>query len=153
MTYLLAASLGGLIALVLSIPAIVFEIIERGEVKNIPLLVDVKTIFGRKLHKEEIFWSALFFHLVIGAAYGALYVLLVEQKWFVITGAPFSFVSLLVFAVCVWAFLGFIIMPVLRMGLFGRKEGRLVWLELLLGMIFLGCGVWLCVYYYQPMIF
>ncbi|MFH1405573.1 MAG: hypothetical protein ABIH21_05835 [Patescibacteria group bacterium] len=153
MTYLLAASIGGLVAFVFSIPAIVFEIMERGHVKNVPLLVDIKTIFGRRLHKEEVFLAALFFYIIIGSAYGAAYVWFVENEWSVIIGTPFTLLSLVVFAVGSWVVLGLVIMPILRMGLFGRKEGRYVWLELLMSMLLVGLGMWVVVQYYQPSFF
>ncbi len=55
MDYILGSTLGGLLAFLFSIPAIVMEWVERGRVQDAPLLVDVKIIFGARLKKSEVF--------------------------------------------------------------------------------------------------
>ena len=153
MSYFLAASIGGLVAFIFSTPAILLEMIGRGRVQNLPLLVDIKTIFGRRLEQGEIFFAAVFFYVASGALMAAAYVLFVNQDWLFITRSPYSFLSLIIFSVGSWIVLGGLLMPALRMGFFGAKEGRWVWLELLSGMLLVGFGVWIVVKYFQPSFF
>lgn len=150
---LLAGAVGGLSAFIFSIPAIVLEIIERGDVDNIPLLVDVKTIFGRKLRKEEVFLVALLVHIIVGFLFGAGYVLLTQAGWFAMLGDAYNIWSVLVYAVFGFLFVGFILFPLFRMGVCGRKEGDLVWLEIFVSMVLIGLSLWLCIQYYQPQFF
>lgn len=153
MDYLLGTAIGGLTATVFSIPAILLELMERWKVSNAPLLVDVKTIFGRKLDKHETFLVALLLHIVIGCLFGLIYVLFVKQGWLVFTNAPYSILSLLIYSFCAFIVTGTVIFPALRMGLFGRREGHRVWLEMLVSHYLLGLGLWLLVQYYQPFFF
>jgi hypothetical protein len=149
----LGAAIGGLIAFVFSIPAILLEIIERGRIKQLPLLVDVKTIFNRKLHKNEVFLVAVLLHVVIGVLYGAAYVLFALHGWMFITGAPYTLLSFIVFALLSFMFTGVVLFPLFQMGLFGRKEGRYVWAEMLVSFLLLGFTMWLVIHLYQPMYF
>ena len=153
MDYYLGASIGGLVAFVFSIPAIVLELVERGSVGNLPLVIDIKTIFGRKLKKEEVFWVAILFHTVIGGLFGLVYVLFVKQHWLVFTNDPYSFLSLVIYAACSWVVAGLVLFPILGLGLFGRREGKRVWMEMLATHFVLGIGMWLLVQYYQPVFF
>ncbi len=153
MDYLLGASIGTLVAFVFSIPAIVLELVERGKVKNTPLLVDVKTIFWRKLHAHEAFWVGLLIHIVLGNLFGLIYVAFVKYEWLVFTNSPYSFLSLLIYAIGAWLVTGLIIFPFLGMGLFGRREGKRVWMEILASMLILGGAMWLLVKYFQPYYF
>ncbi len=153
MEYILGGSLGGLVAFAFSIPAIVLEVTQRGWEKNIPLLVDVKTIFGRKLEPGEVFFSAVLFHTFLGFLFGAVYVLFVEKGWLFVTHLPYTFLSLLVYAVGAFIVSGVVIFPAIGMGLFGRKEGRRVWMEILTSMLLNGVGMWLLVKFYQPFYF
>ena len=153
MDYLLGGALGGLVAFVFSIPAIVLELTERGRVKNLPLVIDIKTIFGQRLHKDEVFWVAILFYVVIGFLFGVVYILFVLQDWLFVTNDPYSFLSLIVYALLSWVVAGVILYPVLGMGFFGRKEGRMVWLEMFVSHLILGSSLWLLVQYYQPFFF
>lgn len=154
MDYLLGGSLAALVAFAFSLPAIVLEITERGRVKNIPLLVDVKTIFGVKIkHKHEVFLIGLLIHIVFGFLFGLVYVLFVQNGWLFITGSPYAIHSLLVFAILSWAVAGMLIYPILGMGLFGVKEGEHVWIETIFSHLILGLGLWLLVQFYQPYFF
>jgi len=154
MEYLLGGALGGLVAFFFSLPAIVLEIVERGKVKNVPLLVDIKTIFGIKIkHKHEVFFIGLLLYLVLGFLFGAVYVLFVTQGWLFVTNAPYTIYSLLVFAVLSWVVVGLVLYPLLGMGMFGIKEGKYVWVEMLVSHLILGVSLWLLVQYYQPQFF
>ena len=151
--YLLAGALGGLIAFVLAIPAMVLEIMHRGTQENLPLVIDVKKVFGRTLNRYEIFEAAVFLHVVLGFLFGVVYVLFVERGWLVVTHAPFTFTSLLVYAVGAFIVVGAMIFPALGMGWFGRKEGTRVWLEILISMLCNGIGLWLLVRWFSPWFF
>jgi hypothetical protein len=149
----LGAALGGLIAFAFSVPAILLEVMERGKVKQLPLLVDVKTIFNRKLHKYEVFLVAVLLHVLIGMLYGLAYVVFALHGWMFITGAPYTLLSFIVFALLSFLFTGLILFPLLQMGLFGRKEGRYVWAEMLVSFLLLGLTMWLAIHLYQPVYF
>ncbi len=154
MDYLLGGALGGLVAFFFSLPAIVLEIVERGKVKNVPLLVDIKTIFGIKIkHKHEVFFIGLLLHLILGFLFGVVYVVFVTQGWLFVTDAPYTIYSLLVYAVLSWVVAGFVLYPLLGMGVFGVKEGKNVWVEMLVSHLILGVSLWLLVQYYQPQFF
>lgn len=153
MDYLLGAAIGGLTAFAFSLPAITLELIDRGKLKDAPLLVDVKTMWGRALEKHEVFLVALLIHLVIGSLYGLIYVLFVKQGWLVFTNDPYSILSLVIYSLGAWIVTGTLVFPALGLGLFGRKEGRRVWLEMLASHYLLGFGLWLVVRYYQPFFF
>ncbi|NQV88812.1 MAG: DUF2938 family protein [Parcubacteria group bacterium] len=154
MDYLLGGALGGLVAFFFSLPAIVLEIVERGKVKNVPLLVDIKTIFGIKIkHKHEVFFIGLLLHLILGFLFGFIYVVFVTQGWLFVTDAPYTIYSLLVYAVLSWVVAGFVLYPLLGMGVFGVKEGKNVWVEMLVSHLILGVSLWLLVQYYQPQFF
>jgi len=152
--YLLGGALGGLIAFVLAIPAILLEIIEKGKVKEVPLLVDVRSIFGIKIrHKHEVFFIGLLLYIVMGFLFGVVYVLFVEQGWLFVTGAPYTLLSLFVYAVLSWLVVCVLIYPLLGFGVFGLKEGKYVWLETIASHLILGVCLWLLVQYYQPAFF
>lgn len=153
MDYLLGGSLGGLIAFVFSIPAIVFEFFEMKTDVSPPLVVQVKTIFGRTLKNSEIFLTGLLLHICTGFLFGLVYILFVERSWLFVTHRPFSFLSFVVYAVLSWIVFGLVLYPLLRMGIFGRKEGNHVWMETLATHLFLGLCMWILVKYFQPVYF
>lgn len=153
MDYLLGGALGGLVAFMFSIPALTMEFIEGGKLKNAPLVVDVKTIFGYQLNTREAFLVGFLLHLIIGILFGSIYVLFVKQEWLFVTHAPYTFLSLVVYAFLSWIVAGLVIYPVLQMGVFGKKEGHHVWLETLVSHFILGICLWLLIQYYQPHFF
>lgn len=141
-------------AFMFSLPAIVLEVVEKGRVKNVPLLIDVKTIFGIKIrHKHEVFFIGLLLHIIFGFLFGLVYVLFVEQGWLFVTNAPYTIYSLLVFAVLSWVVANVLIYPALGLGLFGKKEGKHVWVETIVSHLVLGFSLWLLVQYFQPAFF
>lgn len=151
--YLLIAALGGLIAFLFSIPALILEIVERGKVDRLPLLVDVKTILKRKLHKEEVFLVAVLLQILLGILFAIAYLWFTTNDWLIITNAPYSLQSFFVFSIFGFFVAGLVIFPVLRMGVFGKKEGKYVWLEMLSSFLLLGFSLWLAVQFYQPVYF
>ena len=141
-------------AFAFSIPAIVLEIAQRGQVKDSPLLIDVKSIFGLKIrHKHEVFLIGLLVHLVIGFLFGLIYVVFVEQGWLFVTHAPYTFLSLFVYAVLSWIVANILIYPALGFGWFGLKEGSHVWMETLVSHLILGVSLWILIQYFQPVFF
>ncbi len=154
MDYLLGGALGGLVATFFALPAVVLEIVEKGKVKEVPLLIDVKTIFGVKIrHKHEVFFIGLLLHLIVGFLFGSIYVLFVNKGWLFVTDAPYTLYSLLVYAVLSWVVAGLLVYPALGLGIFGLKEGKHVWLETIVSHLILGVSLWLLVQYYQPYFF
>ena len=154
MNYLLGGSLGGLVAFAFAIPAILLEVTQRGHVTEAPLLIDVKTIFGFKIrHKHEVFLIGLLLHIVVGFLFGIIYVTFVERDWLFVTHAPYTFLSLIVFAVLSWIVANLIVYPALGLGAFGLKEGKHVWMETIVSHLILGVSLWLLVQYYQPVFF
>ncbi len=153
MDYLLGTAIGCLTALVFAIPAIALEVVERWRVTNVPLLVDVKSVLGHKLDRHETFLMALLLHLVTGSLFGLVYVLFVKNGWLFITHAPYTFLSLFVFAVLGWIVSGLLVFPTIGMGLFGRRAGKRVWIEMLASHLVIGFGIWIAVQYYQPVWF
>ena len=154
MDYFLGGSLGGLVAFAFAIPAIVLELSQKGPMPEAPLIIDVKTIFGLKIrHKHEVFLIGLLLHLVIGFLFGLIYVIFVERGWLFVTHAPYTFLSLLVYAVLSWIVANLVVYPLLGLGAFGLKEGRHVWMETIVSHLILGASLWLLVQYYQPVFF
>lgn len=150
--YILGMAIGGLTAFAFSLPAIVYETISRFRLPNV-FYFDVKTLWGKKLEKHEVFLVALLIHLVVGALFGLVYVAFVKNGWLVFTNSPYSILSLLIYAVGSWVVAGTTVFPALGLGLFGRKEGKRVWMEMLVSHLVLGAGMWLFVKYYQPFFF
>ena len=150
--YILGTAIGGLVAFAFSLPAIVFETITRFRLPN-ALYFDVKTMWGKKLERHEVFLVALLIHLVIGSLFGLIYVAFVKNGWLVFTNSPYSIASLVIFAVGSWVVAGTVLFPALGLGLFGRREGKRVWMEMLASHLVLGAGMWLAVKYYQPVWF
>ena len=137
-----------------ALPAILLEISERGKVKNAPMLIDVKTIFGLKSrHTHEVFFIGLLLHIVIGFLFGLIYIVFVREGWLFVTNAPYTLLSLVVYALLSWIVAGVVVYPLLGMGWFGLKEGRHVWMETIVAHLVLGLGLWLLVQYYQPFFF
>jgi hypothetical protein len=124
-----------------AIPGIFSELGEKIP-KNIPLLVDVKTFWGKRLTRGEVFWFGMLIHLLMAALFGAMY------EYLVLNGMvrPYLLSNLLVFAFCYYLFIGFIVFPLVELGLFGRKEGKTVWLELLVTNFLVGFIIWLLIY-------
>ena len=154
MEYLLGGALGGLIATMFAIPAIVLEWNQRVPVKDAPLLVDVRSIFGVKIkHPQEVFLIGLLMHEIIGFLFGLVYIVFVEQGWLFVTNAPYTLLSLFVYAVLSWVVANLVLYPALGMGWFAAKEGRHVWLETLVSHLLLGVSLWVLVKLFQPFYF
>lgn len=153
MDYLLGTAIGGLVAFALAGPTILFEQVEHWRRRETGITLEVKTLWGRALEKHEVFLVALLIHVAIGALFGLAYVLFVKRGWLVFTHAPYTFLSLAIFAFASWIVAGTLVFPALGLGLFGRAEGKRVWMEMLVTHVVLGIGMWVAVRYYQPFFF
>jgi hypothetical protein len=153
MDYLLGAALGTLIAFALAIPALFVEVFDRKHKRNLPLLVDVKEIWGKKVTHPEMFLIALLVHLVIGSLFGLMYPVAVVNDWLYITGSPYTFVSLFWYALHAWLAVMLVIFPGIGFGWFGKKEGRLVWVEVLITMILIGIFIQIVIDWFRPFYF
>ena len=150
---ILGGSLGGLVAFAFAIPALILELVEGGHVRNLPLLVDVKTFWGAKFSPFGTFLAGLLLHIILGCLFGAIYPIFVVNSWLVFTNAPYTLLSLVIYAVGAWVIAGAGVFPLLGLGWFGRRQGKRVWMELLTSMLIIGLGMWLLVQYYQPVFF
>ncbi|MBM5789573.1 DUF2938 family protein [Candidatus Parcubacteria bacterium] len=153
MDYLLGGSLGALVALLFAIPAIVLEVKRGVGPSDAPLIVDARQIFGRQLKRREAFLVGLLIHILFGFLFGLLYVVFVLRGWLFNTHAPYTLVSLIVYALLSWMVAGLVIYPALGMGLFARREGKDVWIETIVSHLLLGIALWLLVQYFQPPFF
>jgi hypothetical protein len=132
--------------LITAIPGMISELGKRGP-KNIPLLIDVKTFWGHKLTRGEVFWFGLFIHLLMAALFGALYELIVVKAFV----RPYHLDNLLVYASFFYLLVGGVIFPVVGQGLFGRKQGKTVWYELLIVHHLFALLVWLEVFVFPSL--
>jgi hypothetical protein len=132
--------------LITAVPGFISELAKKGP-KNIPLLIDVKTFWGHKLTRGEVFWFGLFIHLLMAALFGALYELIVVKAFV----RPYHLDNLFAYASCFYLFVGGVIFPVVGAGLFGRKEGKTVWYELLIVHHLFAFFVWLGIYLFPAL--
>jgi len=132
--------------LITAVPGIVSELRKKAPA-NIPLLIDVKTFWGRKLTAGEVFWFGMFIHLLMAALFGALYELIVVKSLV----HPYQLGNLLVYAFCFYLFVGGVIFPVVGQGPFGRRAGKTVWYELLIVHHLWAFIIWLTIYLYPAL--
>ena len=151
MEIFLGAALGTMIGLLLAFPAIILETSRR--VKNLPLLIDVYIWRGKKLTDSEVFAVGLLLHLITAGLYGFLYVFLAERDLFLFPHNPYSLVSMIAFALVLWFWINVAILPLIGLGVFGRKEGRTVWFETLISLLLEGSILWMVIQFYQPIFF
>ena len=145
---ILSTSIGALLALVLSIPAIVGEL--RRAHKGHILIPDVHRIWGRRALKDrEVFALGMLMHLSAGVAFGLLYPFTVA--WDPIPALlPYSWGSVAVYGALFSVVLSAVVMPLGHMGVFGRKEDRWIWLETLFTFAVFVVGYVLIVGWFQP---
>ncbi len=153
MDYILAGSLGALVAFVFAIPAILMELAKTSEAEHTSIIVEPRKILGRKLKHREAFLLGLLIHVLFGFIFGIVYVVFVVREWLFVTHAPYTFLSLIVYAVLTWIVAGVVIYPLLGMGLFARREGNHIWMETIASHLILGLSLWLLVQYFQPQFF
>lgn len=132
-----AMFISSVIGLILAAPAFVSELFRRG--KNLPLLIDVQACWGRRCTPEETFFLSLFTHLLLELLFGAGYMLLVLLGWWF---HDFRFLSILLYGGAHSLLIGLIIFPLVRIGVFGRREGSFVWVEFLFSRFLTAVGFW-----------
>lgn len=147
----LGAAISGIVGFVLSVPAILLESSRR--VKNLPVLIDVKFLWKVKLTEGEVFVVSLLFHLIISTLVGGCYVWFAEHGWLFITHNAYSLLSVILFTIGTWLVTGFLLYPLIGMGFFGRREGKHLWIEMLLTHLLIGLGFWIGVAAYRPFFF
>lgn len=117
---------GFVIGLVLAMPAFVTETIHHG--RNLPILMDVKTFWGARLSPDAVLWWSVTVHLLMSTLFGGVYAVLATR----LPGLPWSPSSLAFYALGYYVVLGGVLLPLTGLGMFGRREGGSVWVELLL---------------------
>jgi hypothetical protein len=150
---ILGSAIGGLAAAVVSAPAIITEIIRHGKVKNLPLIVDVKSFFSLHLSQFAAFATGLFLQVLMGMVFGAVYPAVVDRSWLDFVGVPYSPTTLIVYSLVVWFVFTFIFFPLFGFGWLGRREGKTVWLEVLVSLLLIALVFWLSVPVFQPVYF
>jgi hypothetical protein len=146
----LSAALSVLVGFILILPAFFFS---GGERADLPVLVDVRVLGGRPLSRREVFLTSLLLHLLISALAGGIYALLAEEGVLFFTQDPYTLYSILVYSCLAWVVAGSCVYPALGMGWFARREGRRVWLEMLVTHLLLGAGFAWAVSWYRPFFF
>jgi len=130
--------LGAIIGVIIAIPAVISEFTRRG--KDLPILMNVHACWGRKCTPEEIFVLSLFVHMLLSIVFGGLYMFLEMMGW---GFNNFEIWSLFEYALYFWLVLGVVILPIVNLGFFGRREGKWVPLELLVSQFLFAFGIWL----------
>ncbi len=126
MTLIAALFTGLVIGLVLSIPSIVIELV-RPQVKNLPLLIDIDIVPGRRTGFE--FELSLLLQLFMSTIFGGGYLLLSRVALLPFDWSGFSYA---LYVILFYLTIGGILFPILQLGFFGRREGKHVPLELFL---------------------
>ncbi len=144
---LLGGGIGVVLALVLSVPALVWEV-RRHKHSSHPLLVDIDTFGGRKLSDRESFSLGILFQLVLGLFFGLLYPL--NPLLWAFAGEPYAFWSIVAYATVLYLVAAVIVMPSMGMGAFGWREDKRIWLETLFTMALMVVGFFFVVQWFQP---
>lgn len=131
-----AMFLSVVVGAIIALPAVYSEIFRRG--KDLPILMDVHACWGKTCTSGEVFILSIFVHMVSSLAFGGGYVTLFFLGWF----RNFSILSILSYAIIFYLFWGVLVLPLIRLGFFGRREGGLVWAELLTSHVLFGLGLW-----------
>jgi len=135
---------GLVIGIVLSTPAFVAELLHHRS--DLPLLVDVKSVWGKEVPSTDVLTWSMVLYLALAMAFGGLYPGLVTIGLV----DSFDFVSIAVYTVVFYLVVGLLASPALGLGPFGRREGALVWLELLISHVFFGIGFWYAANFVVP---
>lgn len=135
-----------LLALVLSLPAIVLEFQRRQ--KDHPLLIDVHSFGGKKLSDRESFALGLLFHLMLGLGFGVLYPL--NPEIWIFAGPAYGVQSLAAYGLALFLFANIVVFPFMGLGLFGKQEDKWIGMETAVSMILLVLGYFWLVQWFQP---
>ena len=135
-----------LLALLLSIPAIIHEMKRRHQ--DHPLLIDIEFFCRQKCSDRQSFALGILFHLVMGLGFGVLYPLNPEVWSF--AGPAYGIQSLAAYGIALFLFANVIVFPFMGLGFFGKHEDRWIWLETLISMIVLVVAFYFVVQWFQP---
>lgn len=127
---------GVVIGLVFSLPAMLAALMHKET--NLPIVLDVRRIWGVSMpHKDVLFLSVLF-HVLVSVLFCGLYAGLVQ---FGVLDS-FAFLHITLYATIFYFCIGLIVAPALGLGIFGKNEGRFVWLELLISHVLYLASYW-----------
>jgi hypothetical protein len=133
---------GLVIGMIFSVPAMLYDLLFHKH-RNIPLLVDVRSVWGRAVPARDVFPASIALHLFFATAFGGVYAALVT---FAVLPS-YAFRHILGYAVVFFLFSALGVLPLAGLGLFGRKEGPLVWTELLLTHLLYALCFWFAATY------
>lgn len=128
---------GLVIGVVCSIPALVYDVLFHKH-RDLPLVVDVRSVWGKVLPARDVFPASIALHLFFAVLFGAGLPLL-SMAGFV---PSYAFRFVVAYGLCFFLLTSLLLLPLAGLGLFGRKEGPLVWIELLLTHVLYALGFW-----------
>lgn len=131
-----AMFLSAVVGAIIALPAVWSEIFRQG--KDLPILMDVHACWDKVCTPHEVFTLSFFVHIVSSVAFGGGYMTLFFLGWF----KDFLLFSILSYALLFYLVWGLVVLPLIRLGFFGRHEGGLVWAELLASHLLFGVGLW-----------
>lgn len=107
--------------------------------------IDSHYFLNRRFSHRETHLLGILIQLVLSSIFGALYVFLVDRG---VIFHDFHYISILFFGVLVWFGKGLLVTPLLGIGFFGIKEGKMVWLEMFLIHQVYALMFWLAIHLY-----
>lgn len=146
----LGGGIGALLAVILALPALVYELGRKSHSSGSHILLpDVHTFLGRKLQDREVLSLGLLIHIVAGTMYGVIF------PWTVLLGIwnyvePYSVWSHVVFGFGAWLALALIVFPILGFGIMGRREDEWMWLEVLVTTAIMSVMFAVVINWFQP---
>lgn len=128
---------GFVIGLILAMPSVIAEQVRHS--RELPLLMDVKTFWGRRLTPHQVLVASVTTHLATSALFGGIVSALVSVG---VLSPLYLFGEIIVYTLAFYLVVGMVVFPLIGFGLFGKKEGEFVWLELLLTNLLYGILFW-----------
>jgi hypothetical protein len=89
----------------------------------------------------------------MGIIFGLVYPVLVNREWWNFVGQPYEIFSLVIYSLVVWLVFSLIIFPLFGLGFFGRREGKMVWLEALVSFLLIAILFNLVAPWFKPVFF
>lgn len=105
---------------------------------DMPLLLGRLIDWGKPEPEKTARVMGRYLHLTLGALWGLVFGLLVEQQFFFV---EFTIVSGILFSVIPWLFLVIVLMPLVKKGFFGTKINGYQWLTSLVLYVVYGAVV------------
>ena len=107
--------------------------------------IDSHYLLNRRFSHRETHLLGILIQLALSSIFGALYVFLVDKGWLF---HDFHYISILFYGMLVWLVKGLVITPLLGIGFFGIKQGKLVWFEMFLVHQIYAFMFWLAIHLY-----